>query len=89
MLAGLLAPLGHDVLMKTGRLNQLSDDELLTLHRRYKGLIKWITKKNKVSEILSQDLIDKIEKEDVLLLRNLLGVEDEEAMLLILIAANL
>lgn len=89
MLAGLLLPVAIDIQNRGGKLHELSEEELHKIHNRYKGLIKWITKKSKVSEVFSQQLIDKIEKEDIVALRNLLFIEDEEAMILILIAANL
>lgn len=89
MLAAILVPLAVDIQNKGGSLKDLPIEELHKIHNRYKGLIKWITKKSKVSEVFSQQLIDKIEKEDIVALRDLLFIEDEEAMILILIAANL
>ncbi len=87
MLAGILVPLAVDILNRGGKIHELSEAELHKLHARYKGLIKWITKKSKVNDIFSQDLIDQIEKKDIVTLRTLLLLDDEEAMLLILMTA--
>lgn len=89
MLAGLLAPVGQDIHIKTGRLNEMTDKEVLELHAKYKGLIKWLVAKKKVGELLSKEFIDQIEEKDVITLKNLLNVDNEEAMLLILIVANI
>lgn len=89
MLAALLVPTAEAILRATRKLRELDKDELEKLHRRYKGLIKWITKSKKVNEVFSQELLDQIEKKDIVALRDLLFIDDEEAMILILIAANI
>ncbi len=89
MLAAILLNLGKEVEDIGGKLHGMDDTGVRHLHGKYSHLIKWFTKKNKVSEVLSQELIDKIAKEDIVRLVRLLEVNDEEAMILILIAANI
>lgn len=89
MLACLLVAVGEQFIQeKGGRLNDLSEEALHKLHDKHKHLIKWITRKSKLQEIYSQQEIDKlIKNEELVKLRNFLQVEDEEALILILIAS--
>ena len=89
MLAGILLPVAEVIQFQSARLNHLSEKELRIIHHKYKGLIKWITKNHKVNEVFNQKLIDKIIAEDVVTMRSLLMIDDEEAMIIILIAANI
>ena len=89
MLAALLVPVSQAVLdLRIGRLNELSEEELLALHRKSERLIKWITQQSELAKIYSEEKINElIKNEELIKLRNLLQVNDEEALIFILIAS--
>lgn len=52
---------------------------------QYNNVVKWIKKKSIFKEIASKSVMDKLEKSDIIVTNELLSLDNEEALILLLI----